>query len=183
MSINLGDIVMGKPWIAMFTRSGKTLADVCERVGYWPDCVYTNNFKHLDPRILQQPGLYRLSHDNIMKVLRNQYFQGYLITLMGYLNIIPPNICKSYSIYNLHPANIKDYPEYKGKDPIERIFKDNRLEALGNVLHKVVSEVDSGEIVQVELYKADTIDDAYNMANEYAVKMWAKLLEMELEQE
>ena len=182
MLMDLGDSAMSKPWFVMFSRSGKTLADVCEHVGYWPDCVYTNNFGQFDSRILQQPGLYRLSHDSIMKIFRNQYFRPNVVTLMGYLNIIPPDICNYYPIYNLHPANIKDYPEYKGKDPIERIFKDNRLEALGNTLHKVTPEVDAGEIIQMETYTADTIEDAYNKANEYAVRMWANLLRTELEE-
>ena len=43
-----------------------------------------------------------------------------LITLHGYLRIIPENICKQCKhIYNGHPGLINMYPELKGKDPQE----------------------------------------------------------------
>lgn len=69
-----------------------------------------------------------------------------IITLNGWLRIIPQDIANKYVIYNGHPGNIIDYPELKGKDPQVRAFL-RRLNPIGSIIHKVDPEVDSGEVL------------------------------------
>ena len=91
------------------------------------------------------------------------YFPEAIITLHGWLRIMPPSICEKFKIYNGHPGLITDYPELKGKDPQERMFNDGNYTYYGSVVHKVVPEVDSGEIVS-EVKRFNTmksLDEVY----------------------
>ena len=47
-----------------------------------------------------------------------------LITLNGWLRIVPPDKCAKYNIYNGHPGLITKYPELKGKDPQQRMWEN-----------------------------------------------------------
>jgi folate-dependent phosphoribosylglycinamide formyltransferase PurN len=71
-----------------------------------------------------------------------------LITLNGWLKIVPPDICESYKIYNGHPALISMYEDLKGKDPVDRLWENYHMyEYAGSVIHEVTADVDEGEIV------------------------------------
>lgn len=73
-------------------------------------------------------------------------FKEPVITLHGYLRILPKDICKKYEIYNLHPGLITEYPELKGKDPQIRAIEAGHPR-VGCVIHRVIPEVDEGEII------------------------------------
>lgn len=71
--------------------------------------------------------------------------------LMGYLRIIPGEICEQVEMYNLHPANIIKHPFLKGFDPQKRALEQNLTET-GVTLHKVSPIVDSGKIINTYTY-------------------------------
>jgi len=73
-------------------------------------------------------------------------FKEPVITLHGYLRILPKDICKKYEIYNLHPGLITEYPELKGNDP-QIIAIEAGHPRVGCVIHRVIPEVDEGEII------------------------------------
>lgn len=147
---------MKRPWVTFFSQTGSEIARLIVIRQRWPDAVITNkeNLDNIDfflkkeidkgLKITQIPK--KPSVKDYKQILKN--YRNPLITLHGYLRIIPPEICKKYEIYNLHPGLITEYPELKGKDPQIRAIADDYPDA-GCVIHKVIPEVDEGEIVSV----------------------------------
>ena len=75
-------------------------------------------------------------------------FDNLIITLHGYLRILPEALCTNFKIFNGHPGDIVNYPELKGKDPVDRVTPE--MKTIGAVIHKVTAGVDEGEIVAHE---------------------------------
>ena len=156
-------------WIALFSQTGSEISTLSNKIGRVPDTILTNNKKYkgdLDPLISE--------HSTIMLYLVNNHKHD-LITLHGYLRIIPENICKQFKhIYNGHPGLINMYPELKGKDPQERIKPYMSL--IGSVVHKVTPEVDAGEIVNNVAVKYNRYD-YYNILRETSLEAWEQFFE------
>lgn len=141
-------------WIPFFSQTGTEIMEIIAYTGIIPDKIITN----LDPS----------DADKINKVLFERFYdiiyfvpnrpsveeyevllgqnKGTLITLHGWLRIVPEKICKKYKIYNGHPGLITKYPELKGKDPQLRAFMGNYFTG-GSVIHKVTPGVDEGPIL------------------------------------
>lgn len=156
-------------WIALFSQTGseiKTLSGVLGRVPYM---VLTDNKMYegdLNP--------YISDHNTLMKYIVDNYRDD-LITLHGYLRIIPEEVCKECKhIYNGHPGLINVYPELRGKDPQERIKPYMNL--IGSVVHKVIPEVDAGDIVSNIAVK-NTGGNYYNKLRETSLEAWEQFFE------
>lgn len=143
---------LNKTWYAMFSHTGKEIEAVSERLGRKPDAIYTNNPRYDGPLL---PRIWSCSHDIILRHSIGILKPNSVLTLHGYNRILPKwyvEYLKEYNIkcYNLHPAPIQLYKELKGKDPQERLFKgiqDGHYRHIGSVIHEVIPEVDSGEIL------------------------------------
>lgn len=149
-----------RPWITFFSQTGNEIYNLSNAMGRYPDAIVTNK-KDLDS---VNPDLVSLSKFRSQKLNRNIWFtlpdrpslneykkilskfKKPLITLHGFLRIIPEKICNSYEIYNLHPGLITRFPELKGFNPQEKAFKAGHEDA-GCVIHRVTPGVDEGEIV------------------------------------
>jgi folate-dependent phosphoribosylglycinamide formyltransferase PurN len=73
-----------------------------------------------------------------------------VVTLHGWMRVIPADICESNRIYNLHPGLITKYPELVGADPQKRVAEhpdENRYKRIGCVIHKVTEQVDAGQVL------------------------------------
>ncbi len=146
-----------------------------------PDYVLTNNFNLPEGTQLKFNNLKTLTPREIEEVLLRE--EPSIILLFGYLRILSKDVCDRHEIYNLHPGDIVKHPELKGKDPIEKYFNTTRKWSraqdactLGCVLHKVIPEVDSGEIISYKTYTAKTIDEAYIKCQNLAIWMWLRLI-------
>ena len=168
-------------WIALFSQTGSEIRDLSKKLGRSPDLIYTNNRSNdVWQNVLQEVDSQILvfNHVDIMNRIKN-YQKGALITLHGYLRIIPADVCKECNIVNGHPGLITEYPNLKGKDPQERI--ENWMSYIGSVCHKVVPEVDAGEILsedriaikQVETFKSNY----YNILRITSLNAWEKFFE------
>jgi folate-dependent phosphoribosylglycinamide formyltransferase PurN len=146
---------MKRPWIAFFSQSGSEIANLTRYFGHTPDCIVTNKQDLSDVHFLFKKDLedkaYTVTHipvkptvEDYMSILKQ--YKNPIVTLHGYLRIIPAEICSKYEIYNLHPGLIDRYPELKGKDPQQRAI-DGKYDIVGCVLHKVIPEVDCGKII------------------------------------
>jgi len=171
---------MNNIWIAFFSQTGSEIANISEALGRYPDLIITNKdpekCQDVDQRI---DRLYHISrkpsveeYEEILSVFENP-----IITLHGYLRILPEEICKKYEIYNGHPGLITEYPELKGKDPQLRAF-EGKYEQAGAVLHKVIPEVDEGEVIDESKFSSKdlTLDELFRILKEVSLNMWCKFL-------
>ena len=152
---------LNKTWYAMFSHTGKEIEAVSRRLGRKPYMIYTNNLGYAGPLL---PRVWLGPHGSILENSIGILRPNSVLTLHGYNRILPKwyvEYLKEHNIkcYNLHPAPIQLYKELKGKDPQERLFKgiqDGHYTYIGNVIHEVVSDVDSGEIFAWDLAQVDS---------------------------
>ena len=141
-----------KKWITLFSQTGSEVVDLALHFNRWPDIIITNNKKeNVHPLIRDRVTHYVTATEAKTLDILNKAATGIdLVTLHGWLRIVSEDICNKFNIYNGHPGLITEYPDLKGKDPQQRFF-DNRegYTQYGSVVHKVVAEVDSGEVVAV----------------------------------
>ncbi len=143
---------LNKTWYAMFSHTGKEIEAVSRRLGRKPDVIYANNLGYSGPLLSK---VWFGQHGGILENSVGMLQPNSVLTLHGYNRILPRwylEYLKEYNIkcYNLHPAPIQLYKDLKGKDPQERLFKgiqDEQYRHIGNVIHEVIPEVDSGEIL------------------------------------
>lgn len=147
-------------WVALYSQTGSEIKNLTEVLGYGPDIILTNN--------KEKEGW--MPHNDLMKEILK--YPDALITLHGYLRILPPEVCH-LSILNGHPGLITKYPELKGKDPQERITPE--MTHIGSVVHRVTEGVDEGEVIS-EAFVENTGGDYYNILKQTSLEAWKKLL-------
>lgn len=168
---------MAKKWIALYSQTGSEIAALSKATGRKPDLHLTNNIEFTTNSAISGTIL-RAKHSWIMSYLEEQVIydpKDTIITLHGYLRILPASICSKYTIYNGHPGAIDLYPELKGKDPQVRTWENKeRYKFIGSVVHKVVPEVDAGDIVKsVHLSNtATSLEDMYSMLKMSSLSAW-----------
>jgi folate-dependent phosphoribosylglycinamide formyltransferase PurN len=168
-----------KPWIAFFSQTGNELTTVCSKLNRLPDAVITNRQDlNFNQRLKENDiNLIHLSKkpsiEEYIKVLSR--YKNPIITLHGFLRILPEDICNDYEIYNLHPGLITKYPELKGKDPQLKAI-DLKHPTIGCVIHKVIPEVDSGEILLEKEIIVTDYNFVFNDLHKLAVDMWVDFL-------
>jgi folate-dependent phosphoribosylglycinamide formyltransferase PurN len=144
-------------WAALFSQTGSEICNLSEELGRYPDLVISDNIyesQAVDSRIeLNCKKILWRKYKGLTKEEKLDYYRKHLtgfdvITLHGWLNIVPGEICDEFKIYNGHPGLINYYPELKGKDPQVRAW-DNIIsyQFVGSVIHKVTAGVDEGPIM------------------------------------
>ena len=168
-----------KNWIALFSQTGSEIADLSESINRKPDFVITNADLpgDVDPRVHVD---FRLTKEEAktLDILENISFDidETLITLNGWLRIVPPSKCNMYNIYNGHPGLITKYPELKGKDPQKRVWDNiDNYNEVGSVVHRVVEEVDAGKIICEETVPTryiGSLDATYDALRTTSFNAW-----------
>ena len=179
------------PWVAFFSQTGAEIADLSEVLGRWPSRIITNkrpsDLRTIDPRIVEQ-GYIEVPNRPTETDLRDilQYFDDPIITLHGWLRVMPADICSEYNIYNGHPGLITEYPELKGKDPQQKAWAGiqmGKYPIAGAVLHKVTAGVDEGEILDYSCFSVDTklsLDNLFRILKGVSLDLWVKFLKENL---
>ena len=175
---------MANKWITFFSQTGAEIADLSESIGRWPDLIITNSrpdhLRTIDPRIVEY-GYTEVPNkptaDDLDAILQDNA----IITLHGWLRIMPPVICDKYLIYNGHPGLITKYPELKGKDPQVKAHKLGH-EVAGAVIHKVTAGVDEGRVIMEEYFNASQLDldELFRILRDRSLYMWSNLLKQVL---
>lgn len=168
-------------WVAFFSQTGGEILEVSKQLGRYPDIIITNKIDFSNvvegfplERIISIPNKPTL--EEYMTALGVVDLDSALITLHGYLRIIPPELCK-YNILNLHPGLITKYPFLKGFNPQEKAFRMHLKES-GVIIHNVTSELDSGAIIkEVEVpIEGLTLDETYQVLHDCATDAWVEVL-------
>ncbi len=177
-------------WVTLFSMSGSEICNVSEQLGRFPDLVITNKhtFENIDTRLLDH-----MNNKQLVVVPNKPTTQEYmtaldiigaspldsLITLHGYLRVIPPDICNMYNIINGHPGLITTYPELKGKDPQARAVHHP---IIGSVIHQVTAGVDEGPVINAvscdNIYH--TIHGVTQQLKQLSQKLWVEFLSTRL---
>ena len=170
-------------WIAFFSQTGSEIADIADSIKRWPDVIITNDrpehLRTVDERIAKQ-GYFTWSNkpteDEYIELL--EAYPDALVTLHGWLRIVPEYVCERSKIYNGHPGLITKYPELKGKDPQVKAF-ELKHEVIGCVLHKVTAGVDEGKVIAEERVNAFGLDleDTFRILRDRSLYLWHKFLE------
>ena len=175
---------MANKWITFFSQTGAEIADLSESIGRWPDLIITNqrpdHLRTIDPRIVEY-GYTEVPNKPTISDLDAVLQDNAVITLHGWLRIMPPVICDKYLIFNGHPGLITKYPELKGKDPQVKAHKLGH-EVAGAVIHKVTAGVDEGRIIMEEYFNATQLDldELFRILRDRSLYMWSNLLKQVL---
>ena len=175
---------MANKWITFFSQTGAEIADLSESIGRWPDLIITNkrpdHLRTIDPRIIEY-GYTEVPNKPTVDDLDAVLQDSAIITLHGWLRIMPPVICDKYLIYNGHPGLITKYPELKGKDPQVRAF-EGKYPVAGAVIHKVTAGVDEGKVIMQEYFNATQLDldGLFRILRHRSLYMWSNLLKQVL---
>jgi len=175
---------MANKWITFFSQTGAEIADLSESIGRWPDLIVTNerpdHLRTIDPRIVEY-GYTEVPNKPTANDLDAILQDNAIVTLHGWLRIMPPVICDKYLIYNGHPGLITKYPELKGKDPQVKAHKLGH-EVAGAVIHKVTAGVDEGKIIMEEYFNATQLDldGLFRILRDRSLYMWSNLLKQVL---
>lgn len=167
-------------WIAFFSQTGSEIVDISKSLGRWPDKIITNkrpeHLRKINEELLNKDIIY-LSNKPTVEEYRNVLSEKSIVTLHGWLRIMPPEICEQHKIFNGHPGLITEYPELKGKDPQIRAF-EGKYPVAGAVLHKVVAGVDEGKIIAEERFNAFNLelDDLFRILRDRSLYMWTDFL-------
>ncbi len=109
----------------------------------------------------------------------------FIITLNGWLKIVPKSITKDYFIYNGHPGLVSKFPELAGLDPqqkvIDRYNKNDAYTTMGSIIHLVTDEIDGGPILaSKEVAAPELPDDVFSVLHDTSCDLWVKFLRSRL---
>ena len=172
-------------WAALFSQTGSEICNLSEKLDRYPNLVISDNTdknKIVDSRIeLNCKKLLWRKYKGVTAEEKLNYYKNHLagfdiITLHGWLNIVPAEICNEFKIYNGHPGLINYYPELKGKDPQVRAWDNiNNYQFIGSVIHRVTPGVDEGPVV---CYKKVTstccigLDSTFGILKQTSLDSW-----------
>jgi len=173
-------------WVALFSQTGSEIVELSKVLNKKPDFVITNaNLDEINPNIEVD---FRINNEEAktLDILDNIEFDtnNTLITLNGWLRIVPPDKCRKYNIYNGHPGLITKYPELKGKDPQQRAWDNiDNYNKVGSVVHKVVEEIDAGKVICEEMVPTSyigSLDGTYDALRATSFTAWYRFLKERL---
>ena len=173
---------MNRIHIAFFSQTGSEIVEVSKLLGRWPDLIITNkrpeHIRKIHPALKDRHLIFvenKPTEEELLQILSN--YKDPIITLHGWLRIMPPNICNRFEIYNGHPGLITEHEILKGKDPQQKAF-DLGLESSGCVIHRVTEGVDEGEILRSRKgsIKGLEIGEVFRILHSISVSLWVDFL-------
>jgi len=169
---------MAREWIAFFSQTGSEIVSLGNALGKMPTEIVYNEKPIYKNDINQNIDKYTLlpnrpTVEDYERILSK--YDNPLVTLHGWLRIVPPEICSKYEIFNGHPGLIDKYPELKGKDPQEKAYRLGLQEG-GSVVHRVTEGVDEGEILYSTKASLKGLDlnGVYSILRETSMVSWMK---------
>jgi folate-dependent phosphoribosylglycinamide formyltransferase PurN len=179
-------MINNRKWIAMFSHSGSEIANISNMLGRMPDRIITNNtdIETIHPNVRHCTYTKNTPSSEDYELLLGKSVP--VVTLHGWMRIIPETICEQYEVYNLHPGLITKYPELKGKDPQKRVFESSDMYPdVGCVIHRVIPEVDAGSPILTRsiVNNFETEQQLTEALHTMASTMWMSLFAPEILEE
>jgi methionyl-tRNA formyltransferase len=177
-----------KNWITCFSQTGSEINSLIKLLNRTPEKIITNKPIEKIDEINRElvDNYFDLIYFMPSRPSEDEYeflfTEGSVITLHGYLRIIPPSICKKFNIFNLHPAPLLVHPDLKGKDPQKKIAEQG-YEYCGNTIHKCEPIVDAGEIYIEEKFKNlnYSTEQVIKLTHTKAANLWYIFLKKQLQ--
>lgn len=177
-----------KKWVAFFSYTGTDILNVSKTLGRFPDRVITNNSPdNVNNTLVDSiPITYvnkkptSADYKKIIGPVHGLKSESTIVSLHGWMRIVPDDICDEYEMYNLHPGLITKYPCLKGKDPQLKAYASTEHDyaEVGVVIHRVTSELDGGEVVVEK--SVPNLFSSFKDLNSYlhrlGTKCWLELL-------
>ena len=170
-----------RPWIAFFSQTGSEIVNISKALGKEPDLIVTNERPDHLRKINEGIELcYMMPNKPTLADYKNilSAYENPLITLHGWLRIVPEEIANEYEIYNGHPGLITQYPQLKGKDPQYKAWEGN-YKTVGSVIHRVTAGVDEGPVVLERAFNLErllSLDDTFRILHNISTDLWIKFL-------
>lgn len=176
-------------WYSLFSHTGSETAKVAELIKQQPELALTTNLNYDGPLKCLKFTSGTLVNDWLMRPGKIE--PNSIITLNGYMRILPRTVLEyldfiNCKVFNIHPAPISMYPELRGKDPQERLYEgiqSGEYGLMGVVIHKVDAGVDTGRIVLEKAVAADpsmTKSELYDYLHDMGTELWVEFFREEL---
>jgi folate-dependent phosphoribosylglycinamide formyltransferase PurN len=176
-----------KGWVACLSQTGGELFDIVRSLSKVPETILiAPSNKVLDEALIffkKYSNLHILQQRPTLHQYVDLFERAKLITLHGFLYILPKEIFTAYSdvitdrIYNGHPGAIHKYPELKGFNPQEKAY--GKYDVYGTIIHRVIQDVDEGEIlkaIEIPASNISSLDDLYDKLKEASLQLWIDFL-------
>jgi folate-dependent phosphoribosylglycinamide formyltransferase PurN len=171
-----------RPWITFHSHTGSEIREIIERLDIKPDISCTNNPETQTVQAELQVYKKVWKEEDYLEVLNRYEFP--LVTLHGWMRILPAYVCETFEIYNGHPALCNTYPELKGKDMQAAVI--NRVDKyphIGSIVHRCTPELDSGEVLEEErVHNISVLNEKliYDVLRDTSLKTWLRFLQKHL---
>lgn len=174
-----------RKWICFFSQSGSEILNLSKDIKRFPDLVVTNQRpegkRQIIDQLLTSNNIVYLSNKPGVEEYREvlEYYKNPLVTLHGWLRIVPDQICNNYEVYNGHPG----LPELGliGSDPQKQAFKQ-KVGYSGSIVHRVTPQLDQGEIKTKQtcsLKGVQTLDEVILKLKKTSRDAWRSFLTKE----
>lgn len=172
-------------WVAFYSRTGTELKQLAYALNRKPDLIVQNK-SGVEPSLLPNVVQYFIStstegleYDKLANYINRMFpLEEVIITLHGFMRILPRSFCESFTIYNGHPGLITRYPELRGKDPQSKVLRQLAYPLVGCVIHRCIAEVDAGEVVaskEANNY-ANTASELDGQLRDMSLALWIEVL-------
>ena len=174
-------------WIGLFSQTGSEIYEVSEQLGRYPNMILCNkqdNFESINRGLIGKAPIIFTDKKPTIEQYLHYIPEGALVTMHGWLRIVPGEVCEKRNIYNGHPGRI-DIPGgeiLRGQDPQLKAIELGHTEA-GCVIHEATAELDGGPIVAVSekvTIKNLSTDQVFEALHKSSVDMWVKFLTKKL---
>lgn len=181
-------------WVTFMSQTGSEIARLSCALGRKPDFIVINTsdlsninewvLENAFDRIICIPDKPSLEdYETLLNVIGTE---DILITLHGYLRIIPKELCEKHAIYNGHPGLIVPgiyidpnmHLNLRGFDP-QKKAKELNLGRTGAVIHKVTTKVDEGPIISYKILdgiQQMTLEELIKELKDISYVLWYEFL-------
>ena len=115
-------------WVAFISQTGREVYNIYKQTGIKPLFVVTNNINRVIQEVKDEFDIKIIPNKpSVEDYLNLEIPQNSIVTLNGWLRIVPKEIVNKYTRYNGHPGLINKYPELKNAAASSRSGRRQQL--------------------------------------------------------